>query len=156
KRRLKKHINTVTVVGYSPDGKQLITGGLDQAIYVWNAETGVYGSSLQGHRDGITSLVFSADGKWMVTGCDSDRDTATRVWLAGSAGYRDGVVIGSPGNVGPTALAVHPISGDLVIGRGRLVAVSVRPYTATPDKRAEAAKPDLLQAKTLAENRFGS
>lgn len=154
KQQLRKHLNTVSTVGYSPDGKHLVTGGLDQAIYVWNAATGEYDSSLQGHHDGITSVAFSADGKWLVTACDEESDTTVRVWLWTAGRFRDGAMIKSANSKGPSALVIHPVTGDIFMGRAQLAAVPTRPFVEKPPKVAEPVTPEVLAAKTIAESRL--
>nr|XP_017086914.2 F-box-like/WD repeat-containing protein ebi [Drosophila bipectinata] len=37
---LTKHTEPVNSVAFSPDGKNLATGGLDKCIYIWNTQTG--------------------------------------------------------------------------------------------------------------------
>lgn len=74
----------------SPDGKWAVSGGgrenlvggkvlpLDTAIRLWSVATGAPSrTSLVGHSDRITSLVFSRDGKFVVSG---SLDKTVRVW----------------------------------------------------------------------------
>jgi WD40 repeat protein len=55
-------------VAFSPDGKTLASGGLDQTIIVWDVETGQKkGDILKGHEDtlaylAVRNLAFSRDG----------------------------------------------------------------------------------------------
>ncbi len=63
-------------VAFSADGKLLATAGEDQAVHLWNAETGEALEMIFGHSGAITSLVF----------LDADRllsvaaDQTARVW----------------------------------------------------------------------------
>jgi WD40 repeat protein len=58
-------------VAFSPDGKQVVSGSLDETIRVWDAEMGVIVSGpFEGHSDSVTSVAFSPDGKRVVSGSD--------------------------------------------------------------------------------------
>jgi WD40 repeat protein len=137
KHRLRRHGNTVAVVRYTPDGKRLVTGGLDKVIHVWDAETGRYESSLHSHSEGVTSLEFSSDGRWLVSASDGAADTDSHVWLWNFDRYREGALVGYGGNKGPTALAVNPATGDLVLGRHQLKTIETKPVYEPPPRTAE-------------------
>jgi len=59
----------VDCIAFSPDGKMLVSGGRELAIWVWDVETGsaLFGS-LKGPLRQIESLAFSPAGKRAVTG----------------------------------------------------------------------------------------
>ena len=66
---LKGHINSVTSVAFSPDGKKIVSGSYDQTIRVWDAETGKeIIQPLEGHSGYVNSVAFSPDGKKIVSG----------------------------------------------------------------------------------------
>ncbi|MEQ8788832.1 MAG: protein kinase [Pirellulaceae bacterium] len=74
----------VYAVAFSPDGALIATGGDDPAGYVrlWNAETGEelpgrFPNGGDGHTDAVTSVEFSADGKWLLT---SSYDKTAKLW----------------------------------------------------------------------------
>ncbi|KAE9392800.1 WD40 repeat-like protein [Gymnopus androsaceus JB14] len=95
------HTEYVTSVGFSSDGKRVVSGSYDKTIRIWNAETGeqrvVSGSydktiriwnaetgeqvvePILGHTDGVTSVGFSSDGKRVVSG---SYDKTIRIWNA--------------------------------------------------------------------------
>ncbi|KAH7339779.1 WD40-repeat-containing domain protein [Rhizoctonia solani] len=67
-------------VGFSPDGKHVVSGSDDHAVRVWNAQSGamVLGP-LEAHTSTVVSVVFSSDGKLIASG---SRDNAICVWDA--------------------------------------------------------------------------
>ncbi|RDB23124.1 Vegetative incompatibility protein HET-E-1 [Hypsizygus marmoreus] len=70
----------VKTLAFSPDGSRLAVGFEDGKIILMEVETGVIISQLMhfmGHAAWITCIVFSRDGKWMVS---SSRDMSIRVW----------------------------------------------------------------------------
>ncbi len=68
KLALKGHANGVASVGFSPDGKCIVTGSQDLTARVWDAETGTEKLALKGHTGFVSSVAFSPDGKHIVTG----------------------------------------------------------------------------------------
>ena len=77
-------------VGWSPDGSRLVSGGYDETVRVWEADSGRLLHTLTGHTGGVLTLNaaeqvvavgWSPDGSRLVSGGD---DTAVRVWEATS------------------------------------------------------------------------
>src|SRR5207248_4243773 len=56
----------IDCVAFRPDGKVLATVA-DQVVKLWDVDTGKERSSFRGHTNAITGLVFSPDGKNLVT-----------------------------------------------------------------------------------------
>jgi WD40 repeat protein len=62
---------------FSPDGKTLITGGVDRAICFWDVETGKRFYTHEGHSDSVALVWISADSKHMIA---VSADGIIRVW----------------------------------------------------------------------------
>ena len=58
----------VTTIAISPDGKAVASGGWDETIRLWNAETGKETARLEGHQSGmIAAVTISPDGKHLAS-----------------------------------------------------------------------------------------
>ena len=76
---LKGFAEYVPSVSLSPDDKYIVgAGGDNGTISVWDALTGDRTWVLRGHSACVISVVWSADGKHIVRGCDK----VVRVWDA--------------------------------------------------------------------------
>ncbi len=62
----------VVSVDWSPDGRLLATGGDDEWVRVWDAETGKLVKAIAKHDKGIDDVSFSADSRLLVS-CGGDR-----------------------------------------------------------------------------------
>jgi serine/threonine protein kinase/WD40 repeat protein len=68
KRYLDGHSGIVTSLAFSSDGQQLVTGGLDGAIRVWDLASGrVKNLFRDPHESGVWSVAFAPDGKTVVS-----------------------------------------------------------------------------------------
>jgi Tol biopolymer transport system component len=62
----------------SADGKQIATGGTNEnAVKVWDAESGASKLTLDGHGKGVLALAFSPDGQTLASG---SYDYTVRLW----------------------------------------------------------------------------
>jgi serine/threonine protein kinase/WD40 repeat protein len=78
----KGHEDSVTAVGWSPDGKHLVSSSQDKTVRVWNLD-GTPGLVLTGHKGPVHEAAWSPDGQWIAS---AGYDTA-RLWKSdGSAG----------------------------------------------------------------------
>ena len=67
----------VMAVCISPDGHSVISGGLDDAIRVWNLETGVLMQTLKAHTKPVNCLSISPDSRMLASGSD---DHTIKLW----------------------------------------------------------------------------
>jgi polar amino acid transport system permease protein len=79
KDRWLGHRGDVRALAFSPDGKTLLSGGTDALLVVWNLETGLAGTPVEGHWGAVNRLVFSPDGRSLLSGCT---DSKVRAWTA--------------------------------------------------------------------------
>jgi WD40 repeat protein len=67
----------VWAVAFHPGGDMLASAGGDGKIYLWNVQDGKSMDILLGHDAAVTSLAFSPDGKYLVSG---SLDATVRFW----------------------------------------------------------------------------
>ena len=66
---LHGHSDLVSSVGFSPDGKRIVSGSLDKTIRLWDAGMGeLLRAPLEGHQGPVVSVAFSPDSKHIVSG----------------------------------------------------------------------------------------
>lgn len=67
----------VTVMTFSPDGKQLAGSGRGEKIWIWNVESGQLERELAGHQSVVEQLDYSPDGKTLASGA---QDGEIHLW----------------------------------------------------------------------------
>jgi WD40 repeat protein/serine/threonine protein kinase len=99
-------------VAISPDGQRIATGGgtfgdngiagvTNQVAEIWERASGKKLFALEGHRSGISSLAFSSNGLWIVSG---SADQTARVWDA-ATGRPVCTLEGHNGTIGSVAFS---------------------------------------------------
>ncbi len=93
-RAFRGHREVIWALGFSNDGKTLLSGSMDKEIKLWNAATGAELATLSGHRYAIGSARFSADDRFVLS---TSNDGTTRSWDAATGrevaqliGFADG------------------------------------------------------------------
>jgi WD40 repeat protein len=76
-RTFSGHTDSVCSVAFSPDGKQLASGGADGKIRFWDVESGECRRALDGHAEWVHSVAFSPDGRFLASG---GRDALVKLW----------------------------------------------------------------------------
>ncbi len=71
--------NQVTAIDCSKDGQYLISGSSDNAIRLWDLETGICIQTIKGHTQNINNLAFSKSGKFILSASD---DCTIKLWLS--------------------------------------------------------------------------
>jgi len=66
-RTLVGHTGKVFSVAFSADDKLLASGGKDNTIRLWDADSGEQIQTFTGHTDGVVSVGFSPDGKTLAS-----------------------------------------------------------------------------------------
>lgn len=108
------HARPVYRLCYGPDGKTIaIASDGDGVTRLFDAETGTQVVTLDGHGGGVTSIVFSHDGRRIVTG---SADGTAKIWNP-KTGEQERTL---SGNVYPVnCVAISPDGRHVVTGGGR-------------------------------------
>ncbi|MEL6458729.1 MAG: hypothetical protein AAFQ91_10835 [Cyanobacteria bacterium J06621_15] len=81
RNRLQGHVGTIYDIEFSPDGKTLVSGGLDKTIRLWDSETGkekTKNSSLKSHKRKVYNVSFNPKDKNQFA--SSSADGTIRIW----------------------------------------------------------------------------
>jgi WD40 repeat protein len=80
--QLKGHTSAVACLDWSRDGKQILTGGVDRSIRLWESSNGKLLRTIENaHPSHVHAVLFTPDGKKAVS-CGMDRSVV--VWDLGS------------------------------------------------------------------------
>ncbi len=74
---LEGHMEGVTAIDFSPDGRSALSGSSDKTLRLWDLETHKCRATLTGHTEGVTSVGFSPDGRSALSG---SWDKTLRLW----------------------------------------------------------------------------
>ncbi len=117
-RTLVGHAKAVRCLAFSPDGRQLLSGGEDKLILLWNVDTGKVIQELKGHTNAPNQVVFSPDGKLAIS---AGMDHSARLWelesgrqlhhLSGHADIVWAVAFSADGRTGLTGGGMQQVPG---------------------------------------------
>ena len=71
------HADAICALGYSRDGRFVVTASNDRTAKLWETRTGREVQTFKGHSSGVTSVSISADAKFIVTGSS---DGSAKLW----------------------------------------------------------------------------
>lgn len=77
KLELSSNTSAVTSVRFVPNTQKVISSHADDAVLVWNTETGALLQTIKPITNGVYALAISADGALMATGGD---DGSVKIW----------------------------------------------------------------------------
>ena len=111
-------------VAYSPDGKYVVSGYgeyvstgheyRDNTVRIWDVESGIAIKTLNGHTKEVSSVAYSPDGKYVVSGSS---DGAVRIWdiVSGKEKHK------LDGKSGVNTVAYSPDGKYVVAGSGNKI-----------------------------------
>lgn len=73
----KGAIREVRSLAFSPNGSQLLTGGSDNLVRLWDIERGREIRKLAGHEKRVNAVAYSPDGRHLLSGSD---DNIVMMW----------------------------------------------------------------------------
>lgn len=117
----KGHVDSVESLGWSPDGKRIVSGSADKTVQVWDATTGNHRLIYRGHSSRVWSVAWSSDGTRITSGSgelalyDPSADDTVQVWDA-TSGARTFIYHGHSNYV--QAVAWSPNSQRIASGAG--------------------------------------
>jgi len=123
-------------VAWSPDGRQLVTGGADYLVRTWPVSSSAPPpATLAGHQAGVRSVAWQPGGRLVASGGD---DGTARVWDAGDPGRPPVLLDGHAGSV--WSVAWSPDGGRLATADSDgTIRVWDPGWTASPRPQAELA-----------------
>jgi WD40 repeat protein len=74
---LHGHQWVVLQLAFSPDGKRLVSGAIDNTARIWDTASRRQLFVLQGHQSGVHTVAFSPDGRTVATG---STDETVKLW----------------------------------------------------------------------------
>ncbi|MFV2065419.1 MAG: tetratricopeptide repeat protein [Pirellulales bacterium] len=117
----------VTSVAWSPNGRQIVSGGCDHAVRLWDAASGSPLNVLRGHTNLVLSVAWDPYGRQIASG---SQDHTIRLWNA-SDGSPQGVL--DAHSSGVRSVAWSPDGEHLASGGGDKKVIVWNPAEGKPD-----------------------
>lgn len=80
------HQKSVQSVAYSPSGKHMVSGSMDNELLLWDAQAAKLISSLSKHSKPVTSVAYTSDGSHLLS---ASADATVKVWDANLGTEKD-------------------------------------------------------------------
>ena len=96
-RRLSGHQSSITAVAFSPDGRALLSAGLDHKVCFWNLATGALITTINLDERWAASAIFAPDGRTVFAGLNNGAIALCSLETGGLLGEipaHDGIVRG--------------------------------------------------------------
>ena len=97
-------------IAFSPDGSQVVSGGGDAKLRIWDVETGELLHTMRGHKGNVRCAAYSPNGEIIVSGGD---DRTARLWSAEGVG-----IIQLSGHIKPVRAAAFSPDGKFLATGG--------------------------------------
>jgi len=107
----------ILAMAYGPDSRRLATGGGDNLVQVWDADSHRGLHTLRGHAGEVTTVAFSPDGRRLASG---SRDGTVRLWDP-ATGQEVLTLRGFPGPV--ASVAFSPDGTRLAVASGKEIRI---------------------------------
>jgi WD40 repeat protein len=78
-RVLRGHRQAISAIAFTPDGRQMVSGGFDATVRLWDVATGREVRRFPGPTDRVENVTVTGDGKRVIA-CGHERDPWLRVW----------------------------------------------------------------------------
>lgn len=75
--KLIDHKLHVSTADFSPNGKYIVTGSVDETAKLWDLSSGKLIRTIEDHTDHVATVNFSPNGKYIATG---SKDNSTILW----------------------------------------------------------------------------
>ncbi|PGH06950.1 hypothetical protein AJ80_08082 [Polytolypa hystricis UAMH7299] len=104
---LAGHLETVRIITFSPDGKQIATGSEDGIIKLWDTVTGSLQQTLSGHSKKTTAMAFLPDSKLIMSGA---YEGSVMLWDTTTGDRQDWFHLQSPEERDPGPPSPHALA----------------------------------------------